>query len=59
MYFVKLINFFGFNYKEYGIKGHMLTPTWMKVDIINDVIHIYGIPNFSDIGNILVKIIDI
>ena len=37
----------------------MLTPSWMKIDVIGNVIHIEGVPQFSDLGELFVRIANI
>ena len=34
----------------------MLAPSWMKIDVIRNVIHIKGVPEFSDLGKLFIRI---
>ena len=56
---MKILKFFNLDYLEYGIKKNMLMPNWMKIDLSGDVIHISGIPRYSDINEILIRCINI
>ncbi len=33
----------------------MITPSWMKIDINGDVIHIEGVPMYHNIGKMLIR----
>ena len=42
----RLLKLFNLHYTEFGIKKNMITPGWMKIDIIGNVIYIEGTPRF-------------